>query len=279
MQKASGISNTQGQFSGTVYPMNNDTVPRPAYSEGRYAGYNDRPKKKIYQKWWFWVAVVLLLVFFYGLGTKDDSVAEQDPSGTESIAKDASDAEESDMITKEEANDSAGKTAEKIEGPAPDSGTNMQVTPLSDFWVLLKDDHTITLREFETHDETCIIPSEYIVDGETWPVTRIGEACFFGRTSLEYLVIPEGVESIEHNAFNSCAIETFYFPSTLKDITGIFEYLDSGGKKTIYYAGDADDWWAIEGADELPDNIELFGNTPVPAAADDTNYLSADLTT
>ena len=41
------------------------------------------------------------------------------------------------------------------------------VTPLSDFWVgLKKDGHTITLRAYETHDEKCIIPSEYTIDGE-----------------------------------------------------------------------------------------------------------------
>lgn len=178
--------------------------------------------------------------------------------------------------SEEEAVDSYESTAEKIERPETASEANVTATPLSDFWVALMDDHTITLRSFETHDKICVIPSEYTVDGEQWPVTRVDEACFFGRTSLNCLVIPEGVETIAHNAFNSCGIETFYFPSSLRDITGIFEYLGSG-KKTIYYAGDSDSWWAIQGADGLTDNIELYGNTPVPAVVDSTNYASSNL--
>lgn len=153
------------------------------------------------------------------------------------------------------------------------------VTPLSDFWVgLKKDGHTITLRAYETHDEKCIIPSEYTIDGETWYVTRIDDACFFGRTGLEYLVIPEGVTSIGHNAFNSCTVKEMYLPSTLENIEGIFEYLDHSDR-TIYYAGTAEDWWAIQGADGITDNIDLIGDTPVPVFADETDYAVTDLVT
>jgi len=155
----------------------------------------------------------------------------------------------------------------------------VSAAPLSDFWVGLKNEgHTITLRAYETHDEVCIIPSEYTIEGETWHVTRIDDACFFGRTGLECLVIPEGVTSIGHNAFNSCTVKELYLPSTLENIEGIFEYLDHSDR-TIYYAGSAEDWWAIQGADGITENIDLIGNTPAPAFTDETNYAVADLVT
>lgn len=155
----------------------------------------------------------------------------------------------------------------------------VSAAPLSDFWIGLKNEgHTITLRAYETHDEVCIIPSEYTIEGETWHVTRIDDACFFGRTGLECLVIPEGVTSIGHNAFNSCTVKELYLPSTLENIEGIFEYLDHSDR-TIYYAGSAEDWWAIQGADGITENIDLIGNTPAPAFTDETNYAVADLVT
>lgn len=266
-QSAPGASNDLDRDGGNLNQANNEMPVKPVQSpvyDGTIRKNDVRPRGRIYRKRWFWVPIALILLLFvfvlgHSSGSKLGNLSENE-------------------VSENGADEAGGKEPEKIEGPAPVAETTAKVTPISDFWITLKDDHTITLRAFETHDETCIIASEYTIDGEKWPVKRIGDACFFGRTSLEYLVIPEGVESIEHNAFNSCSIETFYFPSTLKDITGIFDYLESG-ERTIYYAGSAEDWWAIEGADGVTDNIELIGNVPVPVVTDETDYLSAELTT
>ena len=54
------------------------------------------------------------------------------------------------------------------------------------------------------------------------------------------------------------------------------EYLDHSDR-TVYYAGNAEDWRAIQGADGITDNIDLIGDTPVPVFADETDYAVADL--
>ncbi len=236
--------------------------------------------KKPLSKKWIIVAVIAVLLVFPALfgGNKqseannNQAVEEESPTATaqEKSLPASSESEDSDLDSKRIDTDSNPTLTEK---------TEESVTPLSDFWISLDEgSHTITLNAFETHDKKCIIPSEYIIDGERWPVTRIGDACFFGRTSLEYLVIPEGVTSIEHNAFNSCTVKEIFFPSSLQNIDGIFEYLDSS-KRTIYYAGNSDSWWAIQGADQITDNIDLIGDTPVPTFVDETDYAVASLTT
>lgn len=158
-----------------------------------------------------------------------------------------------------------------------ESGSTHDCTPLSDFYLNLNSNGTITLKSFEVHDRECYIPTYYVVDGKKYTVSNIDDACFFGRTSLEILSLPEGVKTIAHNAFNSCAVKTLYLPASLKDITGIFEYLNRN--ITIYYAGSPDQWRKVKGSAKRPENVTLKCNTPVIDVADETNYSSASLVT
>ena len=61
------------------------------------------------------------------------------------------------------------------------------------------------------------ILSSFEVDGIWYDVTSIGDEAFttkednkyIGNTSIEYVVIPEGVKTIGKNAFNNCIILVF----------------------------------------------------------------------
>ena len=162
--------------------------------------------------------------------------------------------------------------------PTPEIDTKVYpATKLTSFYLNLNSDYTITLKALEVHDEACYIPSKYTVDGKYYTVSYIDDACFFGRTSLKVLSLPEGVKTIANNAFNSCGIRTFYFPSTLNNIYGIFEYLNH--KTTIYYAGTPEQWRSIVGSKDCPSNVKVICNVPVLNTSDTINYNSASLTT
>lgn len=162
------------------------------------------------------------------------------------------------------------------QGESVIDSSDVVAAPLTDFYIDVYDDGTIWLKAYETHNKECYIPSVYTIDGEEYRVTRIDDACFFGRTSLDILSIPEGVTSIGYNAFNSCSVYALYFPSTLKDISGIFDYLH--GNETIYFAGTAEQWGEIDGSEDLPSSITLVFDTPVIEVVDETNYNIGDLT-
>ena len=78
------------------------------------------------------------------------------------------------------------------------------------------------------------------IDGVKYNVTSIGEKAFTtyenkkytGNTSIEYVIIPEGVRTIEANAFNNCSnIKLLELPSTFTTIgTNAF----SGCSRLVY---------------------------------------------
>ena len=168
-------------------------------------------------------------------------------------------------------------TAEETTNGKLDKEEKIEAAPLSDFYLNLNDDSTISLKAYETHNEDCYISETYIVDGRKYYVTKIDDACFFGRTSLKNVSIPEGVTFIAHNAFNSCSVENLYLPSTLNDMTGVYEYL-TYNRLNIYYAGTENQWNLIKGANNAPSNFNIHFSVPVVDVIDDKNYNSQDLT-
>lgn len=155
--------------------------------------------------------------------------------------------------------------------------SNVRAAKLTNFYLKLNADKTITLKSFDVHDEECYIPSHYTVDGKRYTVTYIDDACFFGRTSLKTLSLPEGVKTIADNAFNSCAIKNLYLPSSLKDVSGMFGYFSHS--VTVYYAGSFKQWKAIKGTSECPSNVKVYCDTPTIQVVDENDYSSTSLTT
>lgn len=111
----------------------------------------------------------------------------------------------------------------------------------------------------------------YTVSSKT---KTIGTYAFFGCENLEKLIVPEGVEILEHNSIvmyydSVCDV---YLPSTIHTVSKeIFR-----GNINVYYAGSEDDWSRINilptySDDPPPSEVELDGvtmhyNAKAPAA-------------
>lgn len=106
-----------------------------------------------------------------------------------------------------------------------------EYTPIDDFrYHVDKDNHTITLIKYDSTDQDIhkvMISPVYTIDGEDYAVTSMGtDACFFGATWIDSIIVPEGVTYIEPNCFNSCGVLNLYLPSTLeKPDEYILDYL------------------------------------------------------
>lgn len=155
---------------------------------------------------------------------------------------------------------------------------NVVFAKLSDFWVAIDDaNKTITLRQFETHDKTCYISPIYNIDGQEYKVVSLGEdACFFGRTSLETCAIPDGVSNIANNTFNSSSVKNLILPSTITDLSGVYDYMHD--LKVVYYAGSEEQWNAVRGASDFNGNVEVVCNVAMPSVADNKSYARNTLT-
>ncbi len=68
----------------------------------------------------------------------------------------------------------------------------------------------------------------------TWPagVPVVGEQMFYGDTSIETVVLPEGVTGIASKAFAESSLKEIYLPSTL-DVTNIEEAFDNTIRRFI----------------------------------------------
>lgn len=175
----------------------------------------------------------------------------------------------------------SGKVSEITPAKEPVSHDELKqeeaATPLTDFWVIPNDNQTLAIRALETHNKKCVISSEYIIDSVAYKVTEIGDACFFGRTSLELVSIPEGVTEIAHNAFNGCAVKELYLPASLTNINTMFDYF--GKSVDVYYAGTLDRWKQIANTGNVPENVSLYVETPVIELSDSKNYAMDELKT
>ncbi len=114
-----------------------------------------------------------------------------------------------------------------------------EYTPINDFrYHVDKEYHTITLISYDRGPDEDIhkilLSPVYTLNGEDYTLVSMGsDACFFGKTWIESVIIPEGVTYIEGNCFNSCGVKDVYLPSTLEEIPeSLFSYL--GDEYKVY---------------------------------------------
>lgn len=114
-----------------------------------------------------------------------------------------------------------------------------EFTPINDFrYHIDEENHTITLISYDKGPDEDIhkilLSPVYTLNGEDYNLVSMGsDACFFGKTWIESVIIPEGVTYIEGNCFNSCGVKDVYLPSTLEEIPeSLFSYL--GDKYQVY---------------------------------------------
>ncbi|MBO5295050.1 MAG: leucine-rich repeat protein [Clostridia bacterium] len=107
-----------------------------------------------------------------------------------------------------------------------------------------------------------IVPAEY----EGKPVTKIGEAAFFGHTTMLSIELPDTIKSIENSVFDGCLFKSITIPDSVEKIgEGAFSCcleLESvtfgAGLKTI--GGSAFDSTALKRV-VIPANVETVGDT------------------
>lgn len=144
--------------------------------------------------------------------TDDSSLADDS-----SAAADTDDpADSADDTSSEAAEDSAADT-QSAEDSTAEASVPKGLKYKAD------NDGNITITGFKSKAKSLTIPAE--IDGK--PVTAIGEAAFQENTTLEKIVIPEGVESIGDMAFYDCEnLSDITIPSTVQDF-GMMAFIES----------------------------------------------------
>lgn len=95
-----------------------------------------------------------------------------------------------------------------------------KISPVEDFEYEFNDG-TVTITGYRGTDLEIVIPDTI----EERPVTVIGEKAF-SEYDMTSIVIPDGVTTIERNAFSQCSmLEKISFPDSLKDI---YHYMGTG---------------------------------------------------
>lgn len=146
-----------------------------------------------------------------------DSTDDSSLTDDSSAAADTDDSADSADDTSSEASEDSAADTQSAEDSAADESVPKGLKYKAD------NDGNITITGFKSKAKSLTIPAE--IDGK--PVTAIGEAAFQENTTLEKIVIPEGVESIGDMAFYDCEnLSDITIPSTVQDF-GMMAFIES----------------------------------------------------
>ena len=131
------------------------------------------------------------------------------------------------------------------------------------YWISRQEDGTIRLDGYSGEgEETVTVPDNVF----GYPVTVIGSTAFMSETGLKHVILPEGVTSIESQAFsNNAELESIVLPNTLRKIGySAFEFCH-GLKEITIPEGvtliDTDAFWGCDNLKliVLPSTLEEIG--------------------
>lgn len=131
------------------------------------------------------------------------------------------------------------------------------------YWISQLEDGTIRLDGYLGEGEgTAVVPDNVF----GYPVTVIGETAFMSETGVKHVILPEGITTIEDQAFaNNSEIESIQLPGTLQKIGySAFEFCH-GLKEITIPEGvtfiDTDAFWGCENLKliVLPSTLEEIG--------------------
>lgn len=89
---------------------------------------------------------------------------------------------------------------------------------IGDYKVLIYNNEAL-IYEYMGKAATVTIPSEFTVDGESYPVTEILYGAFEGKECISEVVFPDNLRTIEDCAFYGCTnLWRLHFPETLTEI-------------------------------------------------------------
>ena len=77
-----------------------------------------------------------------------------------------------------------------------------------------------TLTGYNGNDEIIVVPSTCEIDGQTYPVTAIGENAFISQSQMTDLYIPYGITEIKTSAFElySSYLTSIYLPESILNL-------------------------------------------------------------
>ena len=135
-------------------------------------------------------------------------------------------------------------TPEPTATPIPDTVWALEPTSIDYFDYYLDHDHIyLTGVKNSSLPKKVWIADTYIIDGKTYKIgNRLDD--LFALHSITSAIIPEGVEYIEENIFNSCSVKYVYLPKSL----AFNEYKPSAflsyffELEKLYYGGSEEDW-------------------------------------
>lgn len=88
-------------------------------------------------------------------------------------------------------------------------------TALDDFEFKIEGD-IIKLEEYKGKESSLFIEPSYEIDGKTYTTDLSGFMVGIGNMDVKEVFIPEGIEEIPARIFNSCGVEKFYIPHSIK---------------------------------------------------------------
>lgn len=134
-----------------------------------------------------------------------------------------------------------------------DTTQETEYTPLSDFEYDIENGE-IHIDKYRSNDAVVNISPTYIVDGEEYKVTSLGNACFY-YYGIKKIIIPNTVTSVEKAFLNDCDAEILYLPASVKEFpVGVWSYAQD--IKSIYYEGNEEDFFSCVGDYWAPKIIE-----------------------
>lgn len=106
----------------------------------------------------------------------------------------------------------------------------------------------VMLDSYIGKNEILEIKPTYIIDGVEYKTDISDFQVGIGNSKVKTLILDEGFTEVKTSIFNSCDVESVYFP---KSMTNVYDYTlaylhpDDGKIIKIYYAGTQDEWAQI----------------------------------
>lgn len=105
----------------------------------------------------------------------------------------------------------------------------------------------VILKSYKGTDTRLEIKTSYRINGKKYKTDISSFRVGIGNNSVKFVVFAEGFKKINNATFNSCDVQSVFFPKSLKKIyDNTLSYLHpDNGKIKIYYAGTKKQWKKI----------------------------------
>ena len=179
------------------------------------------------------------ILLFFAIIFAAALVAGSSDSSSDTEDKDATVAESREPSSKD-TDDTSDKSSKK--SAKEKSIWTTDVTPIDDFDYYV-DGNDIYIKEYKGKDKKIRIASTYAIDGEEYNVVSFADGVF-ALKNIKSCILPEGLQTMENNTFNSCGVEFIYIPASLQpdpeESYGFYEYFFNVEK--VYYGGTEKEW-------------------------------------